>query len=199
MRTHLGAALTLGLEDISADDFAGCGHAHIEGYLLFNEALMRHVLEAAKKAGCSTSVDLASFEVVNGAKGHLQELLESYVDVVFANEEEAEAFAGTANQQKGREKLAACCSVAAVKYGADGAVILNGGSSCKVEALRVENVLDTTGAGDMWAAGFLYGQGKKKSLDQCGRYGSLLGAAVVQHEGATIPEKEWEMLMPQLQ
>lgn len=198
MRTHLGAALTLAIGDIVLADFKGCDHVHVEGYLLFNEALMRHVLETAKKAGCSTSVDLASFEVVNATKGHLRELLDTYVDVVFANEEEAEAFAGTADRQKCMAGLAGCCQTAAIKYGADGAEVQWGTECCTIPAVAVENVVDTTGAGDMWAAGFLYGRGSGKSPAQCGYYGSLLGATVVQHQGASIPEAEWQLLLEQI-
>ena len=94
MRTDLGAAMTLAPEEISVSDFAGCAHAHIEGYLLFNEALMRRVLESAKEAGCTISLDLASFEVVNATKSILPVLLRDYVDIVFANEEEGGAYTG---------------------------------------------------------------------------------------------------------
>ena len=83
MRTHLGAASTLSADDISAEDFVGCSHVHIEGYLLFNQELMFHVLEVAKKVGCVISVDLASFEVVHAARQQLPELLEKYVDMVW--------------------------------------------------------------------------------------------------------------------
>ena len=92
LRTHLGAAMTLLPEEISASDFDGYEHAHIEGYLLFNEALMRSVLDAAKEAGCTISLDLASFEVVQASKAILKQILKEYVDIVFANEEEANAF-----------------------------------------------------------------------------------------------------------
>jgi sugar/nucleoside kinase (ribokinase family) len=198
MRTHLGAASSLSVEEISADDFNGCNHVHIEGYLLFNQELMEHVLKAAKKAGCSTSVDLASFEVVHAAGQKLPELLHKYVDVVFANEEEAEAFAGTADPEKCLDELGRCCSLSAIKYGAQGAIIRQGREIYKVAALPVSDLIDTTGAGDMWAAGFLYGLGTVKDLKQCGRYGSILGAAVVQHQGTALPEAEWSRILKQI-
>lgn len=117
MRTHLGAAMTFAPEHITENDFAGCRHAHIEGYILFNPDLMLAVLQAAKSAGCTISIDLASFEVVHASQTILQDLLHEYVDIVFANEEEAEAFAGTSNPEKGLKELASLCRTAAVKIG----------------------------------------------------------------------------------
>jgi len=198
MRTHLGAALTLTTEDITEEDFSGCDHAHIEGYLLFNGDLMRHALQTAKAAGCTVSVDLASFEVVGAAKTELPDLLHDYVDMVFANEEEAEAYAGTSDQKRCLDLLGRCCSIAVIKYGAQGAVIGNGGQTCRVKAAPAQRVIDTTGAGDMWAAGFLYGMGRGRTLQQCGEYASLLGAAVVQHEGAALPETLWDNLLAKM-
>ena len=199
MRTCLGAASSLSAADITAESFSGCNHVHIEGYLLFNPELMNHVLQVAKQAGCTVSVDLASFEVVHAARGQLPELLAKYVDMVFANEEEAEAYAGTADSEICLELLGRCCSLTAIKYGAEGAVIRRGEQTCRVEAMSVDKVVDTTGAGDMWAAGFLYGLGGGRDLQQCGRYGSILGAEVVQQQGTAIPENQWNLMLKQLE
>ncbi|MCD8481280.1 MAG: adenosine kinase [Verrucomicrobia bacterium] len=118
MRTYLGAAMTLSPEEISTADFANCKHAHIEGYLLFNRALMIKVLTSAKSAGCSISLDLASFEVVNATKDILPELLKEYVDVVFANEEEAQALMdGETRDAKLISGLLSFCPRAALKIG----------------------------------------------------------------------------------
>ena len=198
MRKHLGAASSLSVDDVKVEDFVGCNHVHIEGYLLFNQELMFHVLQVAKKAGCVVSVDLASFEVVHAAKKQLPELLEKYVDMVFANEEEAEAFAGTTDPEKCLDKLCQYCSVTAIKYGASGAVIRRGLETCRVEAVPVKNVIDTTGAGDMWAAGFIYGIGSGKDLEESGRYGSILGAEVVQIQGTAIADVQWETMLKQI-
>lgn len=195
MRTHLGAAASLSAADITPDDFKGCGHAHIEGYLLFNPDLMVHVLQAAKAAGCSTSVDLASFEVVAAARTELPGLLETYVDIVFANEEEAETYAGSNSRHDCLAQLAGCCDIAVIKCGADGAVLRNGQGTCRVPAVPVDRVIDTTGAGDLWAAGFLYGLLNGHDLDKCGAFGAVLGAAVVQQEGAAIPVPEWDRII----
>jgi sugar/nucleoside kinase (ribokinase family) len=194
MRTHLGAAMTLAPEHVTPEAFAGCVHAHVEGYLLFNPDLMRHVLAAAKSAGCTVSVDLASFEVVEASHTLLPELLSEFVDIVFANEEEAEAFAGTANPEACRDALGQFCNTVAVKIGAEGALLLRDGETCRVPAMPVEKVVDTTGAGDLWAAGFLYGILNDYPLEKCGICGAALGAAVVTLEGATLPENVWNRL-----
>lgn len=194
MRTHLGAAASLDPSEITAEDFKGYGHAHVEGYLLFNPDLMRGVLEAAKQAGCRISVDLASFEVVHASREVLPELLEAYVDIVFANEEEATAFAGSNDPVQCLEALHAHCPTAAVKLGAEGVLLRNGGEACAVPAVPVARTVDTTGAGDLWAAGFLYGLLKGRKLTDCGRLGAVLGAAVVTRQGAALPDAEWRRL-----
>lgn len=196
MRTDLGAAMTLAPEEISAADFAGCAHAHIEGYLLFNEALMRRVLESAKEAGCTISLDLASFEVVNATKPILPGLLRDYVDIVFANEEEGEAFTGIADDHSAVAlRLADLCDIAAVKVGAHGSYVAHAGKVEKIEPMHAARVVDTTGAGDLWAAGFLYGWSQKRPLAECARIGSILGAAVVQEQGSVLPEHVWQDIL----
>ncbi|MGB0415820.1 MAG: adenosine kinase [Coraliomargarita sp.] len=196
MRTNLGAAMTLAPEEISADDFAGCKHAHIEGYLLFNEALMMQVLNAAKEAGCSISLDLASFEVVNATKAILPNILRDYVDIVFANEEEADAFTGLGDDYEAMAlELASLCDIAAVKIGPRGSFIAQGTRVQKAEPVLAKTVLDTTAAGDLWAAGFLYGWSQQRALLDCARIGSILGAAVVQEQGSELPESVWAEIL----
>jgi sugar/nucleoside kinase (ribokinase family) len=199
MRTDLGAAMTLAPEEISAADFAGCAHAHIEGYLLFNEALMRRVLESAKEAGCSISLDLASFEVVNATKTILPELLRDYVDIVFANEEEGSAYTGIIDDYPAMAlKLAELCDIAVVKVGAHGSYVAQGDKVQKIEPMHAAQVIDTTGAGDLWAAGFLYGWSQQRPLAECAKIGSILGAAVVQEQGSTLPEHVWQDILASL-
>lgn len=196
MRTDLGAAMTLLPEEITVDDFRGCCHAHIEGYLLFNEALMRKVLESAKKAGCSISLDLASFEVVNAAKRILPEILENYVDIVFANEEEGTAFTGIEGDYSAMAlRLAELTGIAAIKVGAHGSYVSQNGRVEKVEPMHAAKVVDTTGAGDLWAAGFLYGWLRNRPLAECGKIGSTLGSAVVQEYGSVLPEHVWDDIL----
>ncbi|MGB0335090.1 MAG: adenosine kinase [Opitutales bacterium] len=199
MRTDLGAAMTLAPEEISADDFKDCHHAHIEGYLLFNESLMRKVLESAKQVGCSISLDLASFEVVNATKDRLKGILAEYVDIVFANEEEGAAFTGlTGEHAEMALQLAEYCDIAAVKVGAHGSFIARSGEVERIDPMHAAQVVDTTGAGDLWAAGFLYGWSRKRPLAECGAIGSILGAAVVQEQGSALPEHVWQDILSQI-
>ena len=196
MRTDLGAAMTLSPDEISAEDFAGCAHAHIEGYLLFNAALMQRVIESAKEAGCSISLDLASFEVVHAAKDTLPSILQDYVDIVFANEEEATAFTGIADDYAAMaEQLATLCEIAVVKVGAEGSYIATKGTVQKIAAVPATQVVDTTGAGDLWAAGFLFGWSRKLPLQECAQIGSILGSAVVQTRGAELSQETWASIL----
>ena len=196
MRTDLGAAMTLAPEEISVSDFAGCVHAHIEGYLLFNEALMRRVLESAKEAGCTISLDLASFEVVNASKSILPDLLRDYVDIVFANEEEGSAYTGIEGDYAAIAlQFAELCEIVAVKVGAHGSYIAHAGIVEKIEPIHAAHVIDTTGAGDLWAAGFLYGWSQERPIAKCAELGSILGAAVVQEQGSVLPENVWQDIL----
>lgn len=199
MRTDLGAAAKLSPDEISPADFEGVELVHAEGYLLFNPALAEAVLASAKAAGCKVSLDLGSFEVVRAAESELHLLLSRYVDYVFANEEEAAAFCGDADPKAGLEALAALCSVAAVKVGAEGAWIRRGEETVQVSSVPVNAVVDTTGAGDLWAAGFLGGVLAGQSLEVAGHWGALLGAAVVQEIGAKLPEPVWARVLADME
>jgi sugar/nucleoside kinase (ribokinase family) len=192
MRTHLGAALTLAPSEISLADFKGCRHAHIEGYLMFNPALANTVVQTARAAGCTISLDLASFEVVNVARDWLLAQLKQGVHAVFANEDEVRAlFQTDASYDAYARKLAGYGCIAAVKMGKDGAWVAHGKDLHRIEPTPVARVVDTTGAGDAWAAGFLYGHLKGGSLPAAGALGSLMGGECVQHLGAGIPEVHW--------
>jgi len=194
MRTDLGAAMTLSPEDIVPEDFAGVDHAHIEGYLLFNRDLLFRVLECARLSGCSVSIDLASFEVVGAAQDILPDVLRESVDIVFANEEEARAFTNLGDDTGSMvAQLAELCDVAVVKLGKEGSLVQKGEHRHRIDPV-VAKAVDTTGAGDLWAAGFLYGWLSGRDLATCGRYGSVLGAAVVEVMGAAIPAERWEQI-----
>jgi sugar/nucleoside kinase (ribokinase family) len=198
MRTDLGAAMTLSPKEISIDDFKGVKHAHIEGYLLFNEVLMRKVIESAKAAGCTISLDLASFEVVHAAKAILPEILEHYVDLVFANEEEAAALTDLDDEQAMVTEMAKYCQIAALKVGPKGSYVASGGTVKKVAPVPADRLIDTTAAGDLWAAGFLYGWSKGLALTEAARIGSMLGSAVVQVEGSQLSEETWNAILSEV-
>lgn len=195
MRTHLGAAMTLSPGEISAADFQGARHAHIEGYLLFNPALAEQVITSARAAGCTISIDLASFEVVKAARDWIFAQLRLGVDIVFANEDEASAlFRRTDDYANFARELAAFGGIAAVKLGKDGAWIAQRDTLHRVAPVAVSRVVDTTGAGDAWAAGFLFAHLRGAPLDRAGAIASILGAECVQHLGAAIPHVRWPAL-----
>ncbi|MEM6883597.1 MAG: adenosine kinase [Verrucomicrobiota bacterium] len=198
MRTMLGASALITPDEINASDFAGARHVHIEGYLLFNPDLIKQVTTAASEAGCSISLDLASFEVVNASKEHLVELLENYVDVVFANEDEAQAYFPELSDYQGMAtELAKVCKVAVVKLGSDGSIIASENQLHRVDCLPIKQLTDTTGAGDLWASGFLTGWLRGQDLDKCGYLGSVMGAEIVQVMGADVPEERWPDILKQ--
>jgi sugar/nucleoside kinase (ribokinase family) len=193
MRTSLGAAMTLTPGEISPGDFRGARHAHIEGYLVFNRALCAAVLEAARAAGCTISLDVPSYEVIAGSRDWLFDQFERGIDVIFANEDEIRAlFPG---RKADYPELAAALSsrgpLAAVKLGKDGAWIARGKELHRIPPVAVSDAIDTNGAGDAWAAGFLFGYLRGQSLPTCGAIGSILGGETVRHLGPQIPDALW--------
>ncbi len=195
MRTDLGASVTLSPEEVTPEDFAGVSMVHLEGYLLFNGPVFQRVLDLAKLAGCRLSLDLASFEVVKATRVALWDWLESSIDVVFANEDEARAlFPGLGHDFEAMaQRLGEVCDIAVVKLGKDGAVVAHGGDLIRVPTDRV-SAIDTTGAGDFFAGGFLHGLLRGWPLGSCGRLGAKVGAAVVQVLGAALPPVAWNAL-----
>jgi sugar/nucleoside kinase (ribokinase family) len=193
MRTCLAAAMTLAPADLSPEDFRGCRHAHIEGYLVFNQALADAVLDFARAAGCTVSLDLASFEVVNASRAWLLSQFRRGIDVVFANEDEIRALFQdrVSDYATLARRLAGLGALAAVKVGRDGAWIAQGDALHRVEPVAVSDLVDTNGAGDAWAAGFLYGYLRGWPLPCCGALASLMGAETVRHMGPIIPDEHW--------
>jgi sugar/nucleoside kinase (ribokinase family) len=194
--TYLGAAALVAPEDLSKEYFQGYSYFYIEGYLVQNLELIRRAIVLAKEAGSKIILDLASYNVVEGNLAFLQEIIPSYVDILFANEEEALAF----TNQKAEDAVATLSSqveIAIVKAGANGSWIQQGENKLHVPALKV-NCVDTTGAGDLYAAGFLYGLIAGKDLYASGEYGTLLAGHVIQGVGAKIKEEAWEHIQDRL-
>jgi sugar/nucleoside kinase (ribokinase family) len=171
---------------------------HVEGYLLFNHDLIRATLSAAKEAGAMISLDLASFTVVEASKELLEELCAEYVDILIANEDEARAFTGISDEHKALDALGAKADLAVLKVGKRGSYIGHAGRSITVERMGDGGAIDTTGAGDLWAAGFLYGLVNGYPLETCGKLGSACGYEVCQVIGAQIPREGWKRIKEQL-
>lgn len=205
LRTDLGAVFTLSPGEISPADFAGCRHAHIEGYVVFNQALADAVLRSARAAGCTVGLSLASFEVVRAAREWLLGQLKTGLAVVFANDDEAREFfpdlhaAAPEDFAEHARRLASFGGTAAVTLGRDGAWVARGTELHRIPPVTVADAVDTNGAGDAWAAGFLSAWLRDQPLPICGQIASLLGAETVRHLGPIIPDAEWPNVAAQAQ
>ncbi len=195
--TYLGAASELSADELSEELFSNYDYLHIEGYLVFNHTLIEGVLKLAKKQGLKIALDMASFNVVEANLYFLKRLIDEYVDIVFANEEEAKAYTGL-EPKAALKQLAGQCEIAVVKIGRDGSLIQSGEQFVKVATPQVKSV-DTTGAGDVYASGFLYGLANGFSLENCGKLASLLASKVIQVFGAKIPDTEWVEIMREIE
>ena len=195
--TYLGAAATLTAEELSLEMFKGYAYLLVEGFLVQDHDTILRAIELAKEAGLQVCLDLASYNVVAEDHAFFLKLVNRYVDILFANEEEAKAFTGR-EAEEALGVMAKMCSIAIVKVGARGCLIRKGTEEMFVKAVPVDKVVDTTGAGDYFAAGFLYGLSCGYSLEKCARIGSLLAARVVQVVGTELPEKEWEKIRKEI-
>ncbi|OAV68841.1 putative sugar kinase ydjH [Bacteroidales bacterium Barb6XT] len=190
MGTFLGPAATITPEEIGDDILHEHHYLYIEGYLVVNESLMRGTMQKAKSLGLKVALDLSNFNIVNAFKGLLENIIPQYVDILFSNEYEAKAFTGLEAEEAVLE-LARIADIAVVTLGKRGALIACGNEVVHVEA-EGRNPIDTTGAGDYFAAGFLYGQTVGATPEQSGRIGSLLSKYVIDTIGPEIPEPHWE-------
>ncbi len=188
---YLGAALDLVPEDLDPEWFKGYDYFHIEGYLVQNQSLVRKAVEYAKAAGCVISIDMASYNVVESNFAFLHDIVEKYVDIVFANETESKAFTKIDNPREALDEIARVCKIAVVKIGKDGSWIKSGDECHFIPAWPADTV-DATGAGDTYAAGFFYAHSLGLPLKTCGEAGSIIAAKVVEVIGTKIDSRRWE-------
>jgi sugar/nucleoside kinase (ribokinase family) len=194
MSTYLGAAAETNPEEITAACFKGAALVHVEGYLLFNEELILSALRAAKQAGAMISLDLASYTVVEESRHSLDHIINNYVDILIANEDEAQAYTGLKDEEEALLELKKCAPIAVVKVGERGSYIAHNGRVERIPALGNSPAVDTTGAGDLWAAGFLFGMIDGLPMETCGKLASACGYEVCQVIGATIPDDGWQRI-----
>ena len=187
---YMGAALDMGPDDLKEEYFRGYDYFHIEGYLVQNQDLIARAVQMAKAAGCIISIDMASYNVVESNAAFLNNLVEKYVDIVFANESESRAFTKCDNPEDGLRELSKMCSIAVVKVGKDGSWVRSGEEQIFIPAWPA-NPIDGTGAGDTYAAGFLYGLAQDLPLKTCGEIGSIIAAKVVEVVGTKIDIPRW--------
>lgn len=193
--TLLGAAYYLGPNDITEEMFRGYDLLHIEGYLVQNQELIETICQRAKQADLILSLDLSSFNVVSKNRTYFHHLISDYIDIVFANEGEARAFTGNFAPQEQLRHIAHLCDLAVVKLGEHGSIaMLEGGRIYKCHAEYVENVVDTTAAGDYFAAGFLHALTRGHRLKKCLQVGTILATEAVQVMGSQLSPAAWNRI-----
>ncbi len=196
--TYLGAAIELTGSDLDIDLFKNNSHFFLEGYMVQDQDLVKRSLELAKKAGLIIMIDLASFNIVEENIDFLKRSIKDHVDIVFANEDEARAFTGEKSPEKAVSVLSEYCSIAVVKIGEEGSLIIDkDGNLYKIDPFLVTPV-DTTGAGDFYASGFIYGLTKDFPIEVCGKIGSMLASKVVEVIGANIPDDKWDTIKTEI-
>ncbi len=192
MVTYLGAALELSAVEIDPAIFEGYDCLYIEGYLVQNHELILTAARTAKECGLEVAIDLASFNVVAENLAFLHRLVADYVDIVFANEDEARTFTGEAEPLNALQRISEMASLTIVKIGTKGALIKQGNEVVHVGIMAAAKRVDTTGAGDFYAAGFLAGMCEGLTLRQCGTIGAITAGKVIEVVGTTFGEEAWE-------
>lgn len=187
---YMGAALELVPEDLKPEFFEGYDYFHIEGYLVQNQDLIRKAVQMAKEAGCIISIDMASYNVVESNEAFFHNLVEKYIDIVFANESEARAYTKK-EPREALDELAEQCRIAIVKVGKDGSMVKAGDEYHFIDPWPAATI-DATGAGDTYAAGFLYAHSLEMPLKVCGEVGSIIAAKVVEVIGTKIDIPRWK-------
>ncbi len=191
MVTYLGAALEMAAHEIKPELFSGFDCLYLEGYLVQNHELILKAASTAKAGGMKVALDLASFNVVEENAGFLRGLIADHIDILFANEDEARAFTGEEDPLNALQAISEMCELAVVKTGMKGSLIKNGAEVVNVGIMKAANRIDTTGAGDFFAAGFLYGLCAGLSLRQCGTIGAITAGKVIEVVGTTFGEEAW--------
>ncbi|EKF20048.1 adenosine kinase [Nitratireductor pacificus] len=187
MNTYLGACVELGPEDVEEEKAKGAKVSYFEGYLWdpprAKEAI-RMTADAAHAAGREVAMSLSDPFCVDRYRDEFLELLRSgRVNIVFANEHELLSLYQTSSFESALDAIRKDCRLAAVTRSERGSIVVRGEETVPVDAITIDEVVDTTGAGDLYAAGFLYGYTSGRSLADCGRLGSLAAGLVIQQIG----------------
>lgn len=197
MWTYLGASDFLVSEDFVPALFDDVSLLYAEGYRAFNADCFKKSFTLARSLGVETALDFSSFGVVEACRKTFDELFENkMIDIIIANEDEAFAYAGV-KEEAALEVLAKKAKVAVVKIGKRGALISKDGVVTRVQAGPAK-AIDTTGAGDLWASGFIYGYMNGWDMERAGNLGSVVSNEVVQVMGAQIPEEGWARIKAQM-
>ena len=187
MNTYLGACVELGPEDVEEDKARGAKVTYFEGYLWDPPRAKEAIRLTAKHAHAAdreVSMTLSDSFCVDRYRDEFLFLMRSgTVDIVFANESELKSLYQTSSFEAGLEAIRKDCRLAAVTRSELGSVIVRGDETVQVDAIEIGELVDTTGAGDLYAAGFLFGYTTGRSLEDCGKLGSLAAGLVIQQVG----------------
>ncbi|XP_050267506.1 uncharacterized protein LOC126712281 [Quercus robur] len=202
MRPCLSNAVKVQADDLTRDDFKGSKWLLLR-FGIFNVEVIQAAIKIAKQEGLFVSMDLASFEMIRNFKKPLLELLESGdIDLCFANEDEAtELLRGeqNANPEVALEFLAKHCQWAVVTLGPNGCIAKHGKEIVQVPAIGESKAIDATGAGDLFASGFIYGLVKGLSLEECCKVGSCSGGSVIRSLGGEVTPENLQWMYKQMQ
>ena len=198
MNTFLGASQFLPAEALDESAIGGAKVLYLEGYLWDPEeprAAMRRAIEAARAAGRQVAFTLSEVFVIDRHGADFRSLIDDgLIDVLFANNTELAALTGESDLETGIAALAGKVPTLVVTCGANGATAVRGTERAQVPAEPIAKVIDTTGAGDLFASGFLYGHVAEEPLERCLRRGAICAAEVISHYGAR-PEADLQALM----
>ncbi len=192
MATSLGAAIELTHTEVMPTVFDGYDCLYVEGYLVQDHSLIENVIKSAKAAGLKIAIDLASFNVVEENLEFLRSIVSNYVDIIFANEDEAHTFSGEEEPLNALQYISQMCELTIVKIGTKGALIKQGTEVVHVGIMAAAKRVDTTGAGDFYAAGFLAGLCSGLTLRQCGTIGAITAGKVIEVVGTTFGDDAWQ-------
>lgn len=187
MCTSLGAAVWMSPADLSEEMIKAAKVTYLEGYLFDRDRAKqayRKASEIAHAAGRKVSLTLSDSFCVARHRDEFLDLVQNHVDIVFANEQEITALYNTEDYDEAVFNIRQHCEMAALTRGSKGSLIVTKDQIVEVAAEPVEKILDTTGAGDLYAAGFLYGYTQGKSLAECGRIASIAAAEILGQVGA---------------
>ena len=191
MNTFLGASVGFGKKDLDEDLIASAGITYLEGYLFDSDdakAAFVKAAEIARAAGNKVALTLSDAFCVDRHRESFQHLVEHHIDILFANESEITSLYET-DFDSAALQIADAGIIGALTRSEKGSVIIHGLHKHLVDVYPVEKVVDTTGAGDQYAAGFLAAYARGEALDVCGRWGSACAAEVISHYGAR-PERK---------
>jgi sugar/nucleoside kinase (ribokinase family) len=187
MQTYLGISVGLGPDDIDQGAIRDSRITYLEGYLFDPPAAKQAFVKAAEiahAAGRKVALTLSDPFCVDRHRAEFMHLISGHVDIVFANEEETKSLFEVDDFDTALQRIRGHCDIAALTRGEKGSVIVAGNDIHAVDATPVDRVVDTTGAGDLFAAGFLFGLTSGRSLTDCGRIGGLAAAEIIGHYGA---------------